>query len=168
MNVYKKLLFWKNEKSSFYPALFCSFLLGAAFAFLAGILFLRNAVLPEYECRYSFEETVKLFPQQVAKDPSWICRKVQCGMPYMKNGERITVYELCNSKYSAKLLKDPESRKAGSMIPCKVAIYEKEGKVYLARLNLPLLTRLIGGNTAEVFYNDIIPEQKAMFSGLLK
>ena len=168
MNVYKKLLAGKMEKSFFFPALFCGFFLGAAFVFLAGILFLRNSILPEYECRYPFEETVKLFQQKTAENPAWICRKVQCGMPYMKEGERIVVFELCSSKYAAKLLKDPQSRKSGSMIPCKVAIYEKNGNVYLARLNLSLFTRLAGGNMAEVFHNDIIPEQKVMLYGLLK
>ena len=168
MNVCEKLLNRKKEKRSFYLAIFFGALPGAALLFLAGILFLRHTILPEYECKYAFEESVKLFQQNAAENPSWSCRKVQCGMPYMKEGERIAVFELCNSKYAAKLLKDPQSRKAGSMIPCKVAIYEKDGKVYLARLNLSLFTRLVGGNMAEVFHNDIIPEQKVMFHGLLK
>ena len=151
MSVCENLLSGKNEKRSFYLALVCGILLGGAFMFTAGIIFLRNAILPEYECNYSFEEMVELFPRNIARDPAWICRKVQCGMPRMKEGERIVVYELCSSKYASELLKNPDSRKTASMIPCQIAIYEKEGKVYLARLNLPLLTRLIGGNTAEVF-----------------
>ncbi|MBO5761360.1 MAG: DUF302 domain-containing protein [Lentisphaeria bacterium] len=169
MSICEKILSGKNrEKNSLYVALFAGFVIGIGAMFLAGILFLRNDILPEYECKYSFEEMVKLLPENVAKNPLWLCRKVQCGMPKMQEGERIQIFELCSSKYAAKLLKEPESRKIGSMIPCKIAIYEKNGKVYLCRLNLPLFTRIVGGNTAEVFYNDIIPEQKAMLYGLLK
>lgn len=168
MSICEKKLSVKKEKCSFYLALSTGFLLGIAVMFFAGVIVLRSRILPEYECKYSFEEMVKLFPLKAEENPAWICRKVQCGVPYMKEGERIAVFELCNSKYAAKLLKDPQSRKAGSMIPCKVAIYEKNGKVYLARLNLALFTRLVGGNTAEVFHKDIIPEQKVMLHGLLK
>lgn len=168
MSICERLLAANKEKRVFLLALFAGMVLGASLVFLFSVIFLRCMILPEYECTVSYEEMIKIFPERVAKNPLWICRRSHCGMPYMKEGERVSVFELCSSKYAAKLLKDPQSRKMGSMIPCKVAIYEKEGKVYLCRLDLSLFTLLVGGNTFDVFSKDIIPEQKVFLHGLVK
>ena len=168
MNECKESLPGKRKKTSFLLPLFCGVLLGVSVTFLAGILFLRHSLLPEYECGGSFEETIEKFTGTVAKNPAWTLRKVQCGMPAMGEGERVSVFELCNGKYASKLLKDPESRKSSAMIPCKVAIYEKEGKVILSRLNLTLFFLLVGGYSSEVFREEIVPEQKVFLYSAVK
>lgn len=158
----------KRKKNAFLLPLFCGVLLGVSVTFLAGVLFLRHALLPEYECEGSFEEAVEKFTGTAAKNPSWTLRKVQCGVPAMGEGERVAVFELCNGKYASKLLKDPESRKTSAMIPCRVAIYEKEGKVILSRLDLSLFFLLVGGYSSEVFREGIVPEQKVFLHSAMK
>ena len=82
-------------------------------------------------------------------------------------GRQISVFELCSRAYAAPLLtSDPQ---LGSIIPCRIAIYEKaDGKTYLATLNNSLFMRLIGGNPAVVFTRNIIPEQQKMLEGIVQ
>ena len=54
------------------------------------------------------------------------------------------------------------------MLPCKIAIYERNGRTYFARLNAAVFMRLLGGTAAEVFGQGILPEQTAMLYGLLR
>ncbi|MPN40598.1 hypothetical protein SDC9_188136 [bioreactor metagenome] len=98
----------------------------------------------------------------------WTVRTVPCGLPAPEPGNRITVFEICSRKHAGRILSDPASRKTAAVLPCKMAIYERDGKVYLARLNGGLFMRLLGGLPAEVFTDEIVPEQQKMLQGLLK
>lgn len=141
---------------------------GLSLVLLGGVLYLRSNLIREKECALSYEETVRLFPQKVASVEGWTIRTVPCGLPAPEPGNRITVFEICSRKHAGRILGDPASRKTAAVLPCKVAIYERDGKAYLARLNGGLFMRLLGGLPAEVFTEEIIPGQKRMLHGLLK
>lgn len=141
---------------------------GAALVLLGGVLFLRSNLIRERECALSYEETVRLFPQKVASVEGWTVRTVPCGLPAPVPGSRITVFEICSRKYAGRILEDSPSRKTAAVLPCKMAVYERDGKVYLARLNGSLFMRLLGGVPAGVFAEGVLPEQKRMLDGLLK
>lgn len=141
---------------------------GVALILLGTILLLRSNLIPEKECALSYEEAVRLFPQKVASVEGWTVRTVPCGLPAPEPGNRITVFEICSRKHAGRILSDPASRKTAAVLPCKIAIYERDGKVYLARLNGALFMHLLGGIPAEVFVDEIIPEQQRMLHGLLK
>ena len=58
----------------------------------------------------------------------------------------IQVVELCQPDYAHELLKSGKNRFVATMMPCAVAVYEKEdGKVYVASMNVGLMGRLFGG-----------------------
>ena len=141
---------------------------GAVLLFAAGIWFLRTNLIAERECSLSWEKAVAEFPQYVMKIPGWTVRTVPCGLPAPVKGERIAVFEICSRKYAGDILQDPEARKTAAVLPCKVAIYERGDKTYLARLNAPVFMRLLGGTPAEVFQSGILPEQQEMLRGLLR
>ena len=139
---------------------------GIAVVCLAGVFFLRYNLIGETECPLPWEKAVEEFPHQVMKQPGWTVRTVPCGLPVPEKGSRIAVFEICSRKYAASILKDPEGRKTAAVLPCQVAIYERGGKTWIARLNAPVFMRLLGGTPAEVFTSGILPEQDRMFKGL--
>jgi uncharacterized protein (DUF302 family) len=58
----------------------------------------------------------------------------------------IQVIELCQRDYARDLLKSGKNRFVAAMMPCAVAVYEKEdGTVYVASMNSALMGRLFGG-----------------------
>ena len=139
---------------------------GAVLVFAAGVFFLRGSLISETECPLSWEKAVEEFPNQVMKLPGWTVRTVPCGLPAPVKGERIAVFEICSRKYAGTILKDPDSRKTAAVLPCKIAIYERNGKTWIARLNAPVFMRLLGGTPAEVFTSRIVPEQTVMLNQL--
>jgi len=141
---------------------------GVSLVLLGGVLFLRSNLIREKECALSYEETVRLFPQKVASVEGWTVRTVPCGQPVPEPGNRMTVFEICSRRHADRIFGDPASRKTAAVLPCKMAIYERDGKVYLARLNGGLFMRLLGGLPVEIFTDEIIPEQKRMLQGLLR
>ena len=140
---------------------------GAVLVFAAGIWFLRTNLIEERECPLPWETAVKRFPEAVMKNPGWTVRTVPCGLPAPVMGSRIAVFEICSRKYAGAILKDPEARKTAAVLPCKIAIYERGDKTYIARLNGGVFMRLLGGTAAEVFSNGIRPEQSVMLNEML-
>ena len=139
---------------------------GAVLVFAAGIWFLRTNLIEERECSLSWERAVAEFPQHVTRIPGWTVRTVPCGLPAPVKGERIAVFEICSRKYAGEILRDPDARKTAAVLPCKIAIYERGEKTYIARLNASVFMRLLGGTPAEVFQSGILPEQKEMLRTL--
>ena len=135
---------------------------GAVLVFAAGIWFLRTNLIEEREDPLPWETAVKRFPEAVMKNPGWTVRTVPCGLPVPVKGSRIAVFEICSRKYAGTILKDPDARKTAAMLPCKIAVYERGDKTYIARLNAGVFMRLLGGTAAEVFDRGIIPEQSVM------
>ena len=139
---------------------------GTALVFAAGVFFLRGNLIKETECPLPWEKAVEEFPRQVMKQPGWTVRTVPCGLPAPKPGSRIAVFEICSRKYAGMILKDPDSRKTAAILPCQFAVYERDGRTWIARLNAPVFTRLLGGTPAEVFSTGVTPEQQLMLRGL--
>ena len=140
---------------------------GAVLVFACGIFFLRHALIAETESPLPWEKAVEEFPRLVMKQPGWIVRTVPCGLPVPVKGARIMVFEICSRKFAGAILNDPDARKTAAVLPCKIAIYERGGKTFIARLNAPVFMRLLGGTPAEVFAGGILPEQSLMLDPLL-
>ena len=140
---------------------------GAVLVFAAGIWFLRTNLIAERECTLPWETAVQRFPEAVMKNPGWTVRTVPCGLPVPVKGSRIAVFEICSRKYAGAILKDPDARKTAAVLPCKIAIYERGDKTFIARLNGGVFMRLLGGTAAEVFSNGIRPEQSVMLNEML-
>ena len=141
---------------------------GAVLVFAGSVFFLRGNLISETECPLPWEKAVEEFPRQVMKQPGWTVRTVPCGLPAPEKGSRIAVFEICSRKYAGMILKDPDSRKTAAVLPCKVAIYERDGKTRIARLNAPVFMRLLGGTPAEVFSAGVTPEQTRMLRGVFE
>jgi len=140
---------------------------GMVLVFAAGIWFLRTNLIEQRECPLSWETAISKFPEAVMKNSGWTVRTVPCGLPAPVKGSRIAVFEICSRKYAGAILKDPEARKTAAVLPCKIAIYERGDKTFIARLNGGVFMRLLGGTAAEVFTDGIRPEQSVMLKEML-
>ena len=139
---------------------------GTVLLFAAGVWFLRSSLIEERICPLPWEKVVEEFPRRVLECPGWTVRTVPCGLPVPVKGSRIMVFEICSRKYANAILQDASARKTAAVLPCKIAIYERGEKTYIARLNASVFMRLLGGTPAEVFSARILPEQKKMLRTL--
>jgi len=71
----------------------------------------------------------------------------------IKNGFEVapvTVLSLCNPQHAHQVLKGTDDRVVSALMPCRVSVYEKNGKTYVSMLNAPLFSRFLGKKIGEI------------------
>lgn len=111
-------------------------------------------MLIEDQSPHNFETTVQKFEQAVAQQ-GWKMPAVHDLQATMHNFGKtvgpVKVFELCHPDHAEKILRESEERIVSTMMPCRVAIYEKaDGKVYVSRMNSALMANAMGGIVKEV------------------
>ena len=137
-----------------------------AFYFLA-----PSFMLLEDESKYGFEESVERFEASV-KEAGWKMPKVHDLQETMfnhgKDVKAVKVIELCHPDHAAKILEKDNERIVSSMMPCRVAIYEKnDGKVYVSRMNSRLMASTMGKLISEVMA-EAAAENEKMLKSILR
>ncbi len=148
-------------------------------SFLAGVLitaFVIYAIAPklmliEDESKYGFEETVNKFESEVEK-AGWKMPQVHdLQATLLKHGQdvkAVKVFELCHPDHAGRILEKDNERIVSSMMPCRVAVYEKsDGKVYVSRMNSSLMAGTLGKLINEVM-TEAAAENEKMLATILK
>jgi uncharacterized protein (DUF302 family) len=148
-------------------------------AFLAGVLitaFVIYTIAPklmlvENESKYNFEETVNQFENAV-EEAGWKMPQVHdLQATMLKNGKDVNavkVFELCHPDHAGRILERDNERIVSSMMPCRVAIYEKsDGKVYVSRMNSALMAGTMGKLISEVM-SEASAENEKMLATIIK
>lgn len=137
-----------------------------AFYFLA-----PSFMLLENESKYGFNESVERFEASV-KEAGWKMPKVHDLQETMfnhgKNVKAVKVFELCHPEHAAKILEKNNERIVSVMMPCRVAIYEKnDGKVYISRMNSRLMASTMGKVISEVMA-EAAKENETMLKSIIR
>ena len=126
---------------------------GAALALVVVVGTLRTKMIVATELPLKFEDAERRIVEKVPNVvPGW-------GMPIpeldfvaalAKRGHkaqgirRAKIFFLCNPAYASQVV-GAEARMIG-MMPCHWALYETDaGKVFLSKLNIPMMSKLLGG-----------------------
>jgi uncharacterized protein (DUF302 family) len=120
---------------------------------LTGVIIYQMApsmMLLEDESKFStFEETVSKFEESVKKH-NWampVVHDLQKTMAkHGKDVKAVKVFELCHPDHAGMILEKSDERIVSSLMPCRVAIYEKnDGKVYISRMNSGMMASTMDG-----------------------
>jgi len=111
-------------------------------------------MIVEDQSKYGFEETVSRLEASV-KEHDW---KMPAKHNLQKTMQKFDydvrpaqVLELCKPDHAAKILEESEERVVSSMMPCRVAVYEKaDGKTYISRMNSSLMAKTMSPVIQEV------------------
>ena len=116
-------------------------------AVIGAILFFSSPkmMMKENKSNYDFETTVEKLEKSIEK-AGWKIPHVndlQATMKkFGKDVRQVQVYEICHPDHAYKILNQDDERIVSSLMPCRVAIYEKsDGSVYLSRMNAGLLSK---------------------------
>lgn len=146
----------------------CGVLWGGVLVFIAGVVFLRHNLILEYPFSGDFTN-ISESVEPAAAELGWTVSANPCGIPRIIDGQPIEIYRLCKREYAVELLQEESDRKIGCLLPCAISIYRKaDGLTYLSRLNMPLVTMLLGGAPVQIFRNKISVEQQVIFSHMKK
>lgn len=130
-----------------------------------------DLMLIESKSPHDFKTTVSKFEQAVVAQ-GWkipAVHDLQATMHgFGKTVGPVKVYELCHPEHAYQILRESEERIVSSMMPCRVAIYEKaDGKVYLSRMNSKLMANAMGGIVKEVM-SEAFSENEQMIEATIK
>ncbi len=129
-------------------------LVGAFFTMLVLFLSAQSIMLKESESKYSFEKSVEMF-EQSAIESGWSIPTVHDMQKTMKKFDKVIlkakVFELCHPDHAYEILSRDKERIVMSMMPCRIAIYEKsDGKTYISWMNTGLMGSMMKGIVPKV------------------
>lgn len=106
------------------------------------------------ESKYNFDQTTEILTKSV-KENSWnLSHQYDLQQTLIKHGfevKPVKVFSICKPDIAIRVLGSDDDRHVSSIMPCRVAIYEKaDGKTYIARMNAGLFSILLGGNAKAV------------------
>ena len=124
-----------------------------------------------HQSNYGFDKTIELITGAV-KGTAWKIPTVHnLQKSLIKGGHdmtRLTIVELCHPHYAFDVLQKDSNKKISAIMPCRMGIYEtKDGSVYLAEMNVSLLSKMFGGDVATAM-SKISKENKEMFKSIIK
>ena len=121
-------------------------------ALITGLVVWNRAsdmMLLEDHSTLGFDDTVRTILEGAEAD-GWKVPKVheisntvnEAGFDVMP----VTVIELCKADIAGQVLSSAEGRRASSMMPCRIAVYQQsDGTVVVSRMNSGLMSRMFGG-----------------------
>ncbi|MEA1972585.1 MAG: DUF302 domain-containing protein [Candidatus Cloacimonadota bacterium] len=124
---------------------------------LAGVIMynvMPGMMLLEDESPFGFEETVETLTKSIEVH-EWKIPHVHDLKKSMKKFghdiQEVKVFEVCHPDHAVKILKLDDERIVSTLMPCRIAVYEKsDGKTYVSRMNSSLMAKPMGGIIAEV------------------
>jgi len=136
-----------------------SFLKGMATgAVLTGIIFWKampKFMLTIHKSRFKVDETVARI-EASAKKIGWNVPKIYniqetLSNAGFKNMRKIQILSICQPEHAYKILTNDIDKKVAAIMPCRVGVYEDgNGDVFVASMNIALMSKMFGGNIAKV------------------
>ena len=147
------------------------FVVGILLTFLVMFQMAPGMMILEDESKFGFEETVTKFEESV-KAHDWKMPAVHDLQKTMKkfghDVKSVKVFELCHPDHANKILQADDERIVSSMMPCRVAIYEKkDGKTYVSRMNSSLMAKTMSKLIDEVMA-DASHENEVILEAVIK
>ena len=141
------------SKSIFYSALI-GVVTGTIGTLIILYLTAPSILFIEHESRLGYTETIVAI-QESSNAEGWVIPKqYKLDESLSKAGYEIlpvSVIELCKPDHAYKILGHDEYRLVSSLMPCRVAIYERsDGTTVISRMNTGLLSRLFDKTVRDV------------------
>jgi uncharacterized protein (DUF302 family) len=123
-------------------------LAGFALTLLSIMIVIPGKLFVEKESPMGFNETVSALTDSAEASQWTISHSYNLQATMEKNGyivDPVLVVSLCNPSHAHNILNNISSRRISAMMPCRLAVYEKEGKTYTSifnsRIMYPFLNR---------------------------
>lgn len=121
--------------------------------------------------KYNFDQTYSNLEDAILEQ-DWDIQHVYNISECMENYgyeslNKISIFSICNAENVNNILQDDEDRKVTAIMPCRIAVYEKtDGSVWIASLNIGLMSKMFGGNIENVM-SGVAEDEARMLSSIL-
>ncbi|MBN2593209.1 MAG: DUF302 domain-containing protein [Sedimentisphaerales bacterium] len=115
------------------------------------------------ESKLGFDETVAALEERIPEH-GWVIsgdQPIDMNKSMAKHGvifkPRVKLVKLCNAEYAKDVL--ATDRHVSTMMPCTFSVWEDDGKIYLSKMNMALMAKMLGGNVAKVMGNKVVHDE---------
>lgn len=137
-------------------------LFGAALALVAAGLTAPKLMVKEAVSPMGYEETIAHIQNSVTNAGWKVSALMRLDKTLAKEGKEVlpvASFKICHPEHAEQVLLDDEARFLSVMMPCSIAVYEKEdGKTYISTMNAALLGRMFGGTVQKVMAGPVAEE----------
>jgi len=126
------------------------FIIGIIITLILVWQLMPGMMIKERKSPYDMDKTIEIIKKN-AEELDW---KVPKEYDFQKSISeagmddigKIKVIELCQPEYAYTLLKNDDSKFVSVLMPCAIAVYEKNDGVYVATMQVGIMGKIFGGN----------------------
>lgn len=128
-------------------------ILGVGLTLLLTFGVVSKKVFVVMESKYGFSQTIEHLEESVTENKWSIPHRYDLQATLKGKGlqvDSVNVFSLCNPRFAYEILNSDDNRLVSAIMPCRVSVYEKDGKTYVSMLNSDLFARFLGKEVKEV------------------
>ncbi len=145
-------------------------IVGVGLTILAIVVIVPKQMFIVKESLLGFDQTIVAIEKSAA-DNQW-------GVPFKYNLQAtlkskgfdvqpVNVISLCKPAFANEILSDNNERLVSALMPCRVAVYEKDGKTYISMLNAALFAKFLNKKSKQVM-SQASEENEKILAPLIK
>lgn len=135
---------------------------GVALAMVGMTGIMPKLMVKEMASPLGYEETIAHIQKNVDKNGWKTSATMRLDKSLAKEGKTVrpvASLKICHPDYAEKVLLDDNARFLSVMMPCSIAVYEKnDGKTYISTMNAKLMGKIFGGTAAQVMAGPVAEE----------
>lgn len=127
--------------------------LGIVITVVAIVVILPKQMFVVKESKLGFAETISAIEKSAADHQWGIPHQYDLQATLKSKGfdvKPVNVISLCKPSHAYEILSSSEERLASALMPCRIAVYENDGKTYVSMLNSALFSKLMGSKIRTV------------------
>ena len=141
---------------------FIGALFGGAIALVAVGIVMPKLMVKEAVSPLGYEETVAYIQNNVTNAGWKVSALMRLDKTLAKEGLEVlpvASFKICQPHHAEQILLDDDARFLSVMMPCSIAVYEKEdGSTYISTMNSALMGRMFGGTAQKVMAGPVAEE----------
>ncbi|HPF50916.1 MAG TPA: DUF302 domain-containing protein [Draconibacterium sp.] len=127
--------------------------IGVGLTMLVNYQVFSNKMFVVKESKYGFSETIQRLEQSVAVNKWSIPHRYDLRATLEKKGfkvDSVMVFSLCKPDFANQILGSENNQSVSAIMPCRISVFEKNGKTYISMLNADLLSGFLGSEVKNV------------------
>lgn len=128
-------------------------LVGIVATLVTILLVLPKQMFVVKESKLNFDETIAAIEKSAVENQWGVQHQYDLQATLKGKGfdvKPVKVMSLCKPSHAYQILSGNEERLVSALMPCRIAIYEKDGKTYISMLNSGLFSKFMGNKIKTV------------------
>jgi uncharacterized protein (DUF302 family) len=145
-------------------------IVGVGLTILAIVVIVPKQMFIVKESLLGFDQTIVAIEKSAADNQWGIPFKYDLQATLKGKGfevQPVNVISLCKPVFANEILSDNNERLVSALMPCRVAVYEKEGKTYVSMLNAALFAKFLNKKSKQVM-SQASEENEKILAPLIK